>query len=194
MPTLALPLMVLLVALTRLVPHPPNFAAVGALALFAGYTSRSALGLVFPLIALLTSDILGHLLGVPGMGFYGIVGMGTVYGSFFLVALIGRATVTQTARARNRAWVVSSLAASSVAGATVFFLVSNFGVFLGGMYPPTWSGLAACYLAALPFFTNTLAGDLFYSLLLFGTAWSLGKVNRNGLTRPDLAVLAKFAE
>jgi hypothetical protein len=51
----------------------------------------------------------------------------------------------------------------------LFFAVTNFGTWtLSGMYPLTFSGLAACYVAAIPFFQNTVAGDLFYSGLLFG--------------------------
>jgi hypothetical protein len=58
---------------------------------------------------------------------------------------------------------------ASVAGSIVFFLVSNFGTWaLSGMYAHTLTGLAACYAAAIPFFQNTLAGDLFYATLLFG--------------------------
>jgi hypothetical protein len=58
---------------------------------------------------------------------------------------------------------------AAVASSVLFFLITNFGTWtLSGMYPMTASGLAACYVAAIPFFQNTIAGDLFYSGLLFG--------------------------
>lgn len=192
MPTMSLSLIVALVAFSRLLPHPPNFAAIGALALFAGYTSRSALGVALPLVALFLSDLVGHLLAVPGMGFYSPITMLCVYGGFACVAAIGRLTVTQTSQSRSRLAVAGHLGAGTLAGATVFFLLSNFGVFLGGAYGWSFDGLARCYIAALPFFSNTLAGDIFFSFILFGAAWSVGKVNRTGLTRTESAALVKF--
>ena len=62
-----------------------------------------------------------------------------------------------------------SVAAGSVASSVLFFIVTNFGTWATGeLYPPTLAGLTACYVAAIPFFQNTLAGDLFFSALLFG--------------------------
>ena len=59
--------------------------------------------------------------------------------------------------------------ASALASSVLFFIVTNFGVWaIGTMYPMTLAGLAACYVAAIPFFQNTVAGDLFYATLLFG--------------------------
>jgi hypothetical protein len=58
---------------------------------------------------------------------------------------------------------------AAVAGSVSFFIITNFGMWLfSGFYPLTPAGLAACYVAAIPFFQNTLAGDLFYATLLFG--------------------------
>ena len=72
-------------------------------------------------------------------------------------------------KAAVRLLPVAVLAVLAVAGSALFFLVSNFGTWaLSGMYPHTAAGLAACYVAAIPFFQNTLAGDLFYATLLFG--------------------------
>ena len=63
---------------------------------------------------------------------------------------------------------------ASLAGSVLFFLLSNFGVWLDGtLYPLTTAGLYTCYVAAIPFFRNTLLGDLFYAGLLFGSfAWA----------------------
>ena len=143
---------IVLAAALRLVPHPPNFTPIGAMALFGGaYLGRQWLALAAPLGALLLSDLV--------LGFHG--GMPFVYGSVALIALIGWAVARQK--------TPLAIAGAALASSVLFFAVTNFGVWLtSGMYPATLSGLAACYVAAIPFFQNTLAGDLFFSALLFG--------------------------
>ena len=139
-------------AALRLVPHPPNFSPIDAMALFSGaYLGRRWVAFVAPLAALLLSDLV--------LGFYH--GMATVYATVALLVLIG--------------WWLSArrtplrIAAAAVAGSVTFFVVTNFGMWLfSGFYPLTSAGLAACYAAAIPFFQNTVAGDLFYAALLFG--------------------------
>jgi hypothetical protein len=139
-------------AVLRLVPHPPNFSPIDGIALFSGaYLARRPIALAAPLAALFLSDLV--------LGFYH--GMATVYASVALVVVIG--------------WSVSSrrtplrVAGAAVASSVVFFAITNFGMWLfSGFYPVTYAGLVACYTAAIPFFQNTLAGDLFYTTLLFG--------------------------
>jgi hypothetical protein len=134
------------------VPHPPNFSPIDAMALFSGaYLGRRWIAFVAPLAALLVSDLV--------LGFYH--GMATVYATVALIVVIG--------------WWLSSrrspvrIAAAAVGSAVTFFVVTNFGMWLfSGFYPVTYAGLAACYAAAIPFFQNTVAGDLFYAALLFG--------------------------
>jgi len=140
-------------AAMRLVPHPPNFAPIAAMALFSGaQMPKRALSFVVPFAALAISDV---LLG----GFY--PGMNFVYASFALTVLIGWAI----ARRKNPLMIGAAAVASSV----LFFILTNFGMWLfSGIYPVTREGLIACYVAAIPFFQNTLAGDLFYTALLFG--------------------------
>lgn len=144
---------ILAAAALRLVPHPPNFSPIAAMALFAGaYMPRKLLAFVAPFGALILSDI---ALG----GFY--PGMNFVYLSFALTVLIGWAV------ARRKTPL--TIGAGAVAGSVLFFVLTNFGMWLfSGIYPLTSAGLAACYVAAVPFFQNTLAGDLFYTALLFG--------------------------
>ena len=68
---------------------------------------------------------------------------------------------------------VSSIALSSISGSLIFFLVTNFGVWISGaMYPKSLFGLIECYTLALPFFGNSLVGDLVYCTVLF-TSYSL---------------------
>jgi hypothetical protein len=139
-------------AALRLVPHPPNFSPIDAMALFSGAClARRWIAFVAPLAALLLSDLI--------LGFY--PGMLFQYAAVVAVALLGMAALSRVTVARL---VVTALASS-----VCFFLVSNFGVWLvGGMYPHTPAGLGACYAAGIPFFQNTVAGDMFYTALLFG--------------------------
>ena len=149
---LALLSAILAAAAMRLVPHPPNFTPVGAMALFSGaYFGRRGLAFVAPLGALLVSDL--------ALGFYH--GMATVYSSVVLIVLIGWAL------SKHRSfWRVG---AAALASSMLFYIVTNFGMWLSsGIYPHTLAGLEACYVAAIPFFQNTVAGDLVYSALLFG--------------------------
>lgn len=139
-------------AALRLVPHPPNFSPIDSMALFSGaYLGRRWVAFVAPLAALLLSDLV--------LGFYH--GMATVYATVALIVMIG--------------WWVSSrrtplrIGAAAVVSSVVFFVITNFGMWLfSGFYPLTYAGLVACYTAAIPFFQNTIAGDLFYAVLLFG--------------------------
>ncbi len=139
-------------AALRLVPHPPNFAPIGAMALFSGaQLGRRPLAFAAPLGAMLLSDAL--------LGFH--TGMVFVYASVALIVLLGSAALKRVS--------VLRLAGAAVASSVLFFVITNFGTWLlSGIYPMTASGLAACYVAAIPFFQNTVAGDLFYAGLLFG--------------------------
>ena len=139
-------------AALRLVPHPPNFSPIDAMALFSGaYLGRRGLAFVAPLAALLLSDLV--------LGFYH--GMATVYAAVALIVAIG-----WWVSSRRSAWRIGTAA---VASSVSFFVITNFGMWLfSGFYPVTYAGLIACYTAAIPFFQNTIAGDIFYAVLLFG--------------------------
>jgi hypothetical protein len=149
---LALLSAILLAAVLRLVPHPPNFTPIGAMALFGGaYFGRRWPAFVAPLGAMLLSDAI--------LGFYS--GFWITYLAVALIVLIGWLALSRVSPLR--------VAGAAVVSSMIFFLVSNAGTWaLSGMYPHTADGLAACYVAAIPFFQNTLAGDLFYATLLFG--------------------------
>jgi hypothetical protein len=144
--------MILAAALSRLIPHPPNMASVSAVALFGGaYLSDRRLAFAVPLAALFLSDLM--------LGFY--PHMEVVYLSFALIVCIGQSLRT------NRS--VPRIAGAALAGSVLFFITTNFSVWaFGSLYPKTVEGLAACYVAAIPFFWNTIQGDLFYTALLFG--------------------------
>jgi hypothetical protein len=144
--------LVLAAAATRLLPHPPNMTSVTALALFGGaYFSKRWLAFAVTLLALLVSDLV--------LGFY--PHMEVQYLSFALVVCIG--FVLQRRRS------VAAVAGAALASSVVFFVLTNLGVWaFSALYPKTIAGLISCYVAALPFFRNTLLGDLGYTTLLFG--------------------------
>jgi hypothetical protein len=162
--TTALVLFILLAAFTRLIPHAPNFTAIGALALFGGaYFADKKWAIAVPLLALYLSDIaLNTLLYrayYPGLSF--LVPSPWIYGAVLGIVLLGHALLRRPA--------VPTVLVSSLTASTLFFLVTNLAVWIdSAMYPRTLSGLLLCYEAALPFFGNTLAGDLVYSTVLFG--------------------------
>ena len=144
-------------AALRLLPHPLNFAPIGAMALFGGaHLRHRGWALALPLGAMLLSD--AALEATTGWGFHRL--MPAVYGSFALIVVLGFLL-------RSRPGVLP-VASAAVGASVLFFTTTNFAVWAQlDTYPPTAAGLAACYVAALPYFWNTLAGDLFYSAVLF---------------------------
>jgi hypothetical protein len=146
----------------RFVPHWHNFTPMAALALFAGCYLSGRVGLILAFGAMAFSDILGHVFGVPGMGFYNQATMLTVYLAIAATAMVGRALQGRVN--------VANVTAGSVAGTVIFFLSTNFVCWLDPLmdYPLTMGGIVKCYALALPFAFNTLVGDLFYSGVLFG--------------------------
>lgn len=143
-------------AASRLLPHPPNFAPVAAMALLGGaHFADRRLAFVLPLAVMFVSDLL--------LGLHSLIPV--VYGTFVLVTIIG----LQLRKRRT----VGSVAVAAVSSSVLFFVVTNFAVWAQGtLYPRTASGLVAAYVAAIPFFRNTLAGDLFFTAVLFG-GWAL---------------------
>ena len=157
---------VLLAALARLLPHPPNFAPVAAVALFAGaHFSRKGWAFAVPLAAMLLSDVY--------LGFHSLTLV--VYGAF--AASVGIGLLLRHRRS------LPAIASASLTSSVLFFVVTNSAVWaFGTLYPKTAAGLAACYVAAIPFFHNTLAGDAFYAAVLFG-GWALAE-RKYPLLRP----------
>jgi hypothetical protein len=144
--------LILLAAAVRIAPHPWNFTPVGAMALFSGAVLKDRrLAFLFPLAALFAGDLF--------IGFHKLIPI--VYASFLINVAIGLWL-------RDRR-TVARISLATLLGAIQFFLITNLAVwqFLSG-YPHTASGLIACYIAGVPFFWNTLAGDAAYTVLLFG--------------------------
>lgn len=136
-----------------LIALPPNVAPVAAMAMFGGAYLPRRVAVALPLAAMLLSD--------AAIGFYTPAIMASVYVSFAVSACIGLLL-------RNRA-NVARIAAGSLAGSCIFFLVTNGAVWaFGTMYAPTFPGLLDSYLAGLPFFRNTILGDLAFAGTMFG--------------------------
>ena len=130
----------------------PNVSPVTALALFSGvFLADRRLALMVPVIVMFCSDL---VIGLHDTILF-------VYGAFVLVGLFGIALA-----GRPSGGIVF---AASLFSSLIFFLVTNFGVWLvAGYYPLTFEGLITCYIAAVPFFHYSLAGDLFFVGVLFG--------------------------
>lgn len=138
-------------AALRLLPHIPNVAPVGAIALFGGAVLGWRLAMWLPLLVMVISDLV--------LGFY--PGIAFTWAGFVFIALYGRLL--------RRAPLPAKVLVGALGSGVIFFIVSNFGVWLSsGMYPSTLEGLAQCYVMGLPFLRATLLGDLAYSVVLFG--------------------------
>ncbi|WP_290660932.1 DUF6580 family putative transport protein [Ignavibacterium sp.] len=149
---LVVTLMVFAAAFVRLIPHPPNFAPIAAIALFGGaYFNKKSLAFAVPLSAMFLTDAI--------IGFHS--GMWIVYLSFALIVVIGMLMLKKVN--------VKNVVLASVTASISFFFITNFGVWaFGTMYPKNIAGLIECYIAAIPFIQNTLIGDLFFSGIMFG--------------------------
>lgn len=160
-----LALLVFVTAFSRLIPHPSNFAPVGAMALFgAAHFRQRYLAFIIPIVAMWLSDLALNNL-IYGEYFDHFVwfynGFHWTYAAFILIGLLGLLLLKKISF-KNA--VLASLSAS-----ILFFIVSNFGVWASGtMYPKDATGLISCYAAGLPFLKNTMMGDLVYSGFMFG--------------------------
>jgi len=147
-------LLILIGVSLRLLPHPPNFAPIAAIALFGGVYFSRKIAFILPMAALIISDIF--------IGYYKFSLMIFVYGSFLLCVILGFWLK------KHKKWY--TVGGSAILCAVLFFLITNFAVWVfTPWYPKTLFGLFQCYLMALPFFKNTLLGDLFYVTSFFGT-------------------------
>lgn len=163
--------LIVLAALSRLLPHPPNFTAIASIGLFAGAViNHKLLRIIVPFAAMFITDLFinnviyaefqqGFTLFTEGFLF--------IYIPIILIALFGNKIISSIN--------IKNTVLGSILASLVFFIVSNFGVWVGGVnYPLSIEGFIACYVAAIPFFFNTLLGTLFFSGVIFG-AYSLAE-------------------
>ncbi len=136
--------------LSRLIPHPPNLTAVVGVSLLGAYAIRSPwLAALIPVAVMGLADI---VLGWHSSALFTYAGM-------LAGVLIGRGLLPQL--------TVLRLGAAALLASLAFFLISNFGVYLGGYYGFGLDGLIACYVAAIPFWGLSLVGDLASTAILF---------------------------
>lgn len=148
-----------LTALSRLLPHLPNVTPIAAMALFGGvYLRNRRVAFFLPIAAMFVSDV------VLGFTVYGTVllkSQPVVYLCMLMTVVIGRFVWDKRS--------ILKIASAIFASAVMFYVVTNFAVWaFDALYPKTWSGLIACYTAAIPFFRNSLIGDLAFAVVLFG--------------------------
>ena len=138
-------LFIIVAALMRLIPHPPNFVPITAIAIFAGVKFNNIkIAYAIPISIMLISDLF--------IGFYSISLF--VYLAFILI-------ITYSSLIKK--YSLKNIILSSV----MFFVITNFGVWLMGGYPKSIEGLVLCYTMAIPFFTNSIIADLFFSAILY---------------------------
>ena len=150
-------------AVARLMPHPPNFATVGATSLFAGARLPVWQAYLVPLALMAVTDPILSVAVYHQPAFW--KGQIFAYLSFLIAVWLGRHL-----RATES---IPRIAALSVVNSMQFFLLTNFGSWLWFPgYASTAAGLASCYVAAIPFFGWTLASDLLFTGVFFGLhAW-----------------------
>lgn len=143
----------------RFLPHLPNFTPLAAIALFGGVYLSKRISLILPISAMIISDLF--------LGFYSWRLMTFVYLSFLICVFLGF-------KLKNyKKWY--TVLGYSLLGSVIFYILTNFAVWIfTSWYPKTFEGLIQSYLMALPFFRNTLAGDLFYTSLFFGVYEGIG--------------------
>lgn len=169
-------------AVTRIIPHYPNFTAVGAAALFGGAYLRKNYAILIPIVALFVSDLfLNNLIyanqfpnNYDGFVFFEASSLWG-YAAFIAIAWMGSRFIRQGK--------VLSIIGTSVGASVLFFLVSNFSAWLGSaLYAKTIAGLLMAYAAGIPFFWNTLAGDFFFVAIFFGS-YALARSTFPGFAR-----------
>jgi len=143
-------ILILVGILLRFAPHEPNFTPVAAIAIFSGVYLNKKYSFLIPLALMIASDL--------ALGLHNVVVF--TWGSFIVVTFLGL-------------WVkkhksVSRIFAGSVISSVIFYVISNFGVWLMGWYPRDLTGLINCYVMALPFLRNFTLGTLVYSAVFFG--------------------------
>ena len=132
-------------ALSRFIPHPPNFTSLIALSFYVPVI----LGISYIPVLILSFAITDIFIGYHTGTFF-------TWGSVFLIGLISQLF----------AKTLTSRISGALIGAVIFFIVTNFGVLMSGMYGHTFDGIIKCYTLAIPFFTYSLISTLLFSCLI----------------------------
>jgi hypothetical protein len=158
--------LLLLTVASRLIPHPANFAPMGAMALFgSAYFNRKYLALLLPILAIWLSDLfINNVIYAqyyPSFTWF-YEGFYWQYGTYLLIGLVGLLIFKSVNPKR--------ILTGGLVSTLLFFIITNFGCWIGSAtYPQNFSGLMECYAMGIPFLKGTLLGDLFYCCVLFGS-------------------------
>ena len=149
----------------RLLPHPPNFTPMAAIALFAGFIFiKRYMAVVAVISTMLLCDYFAF--GSLSASWFGSKSMFVVY-----IALLFPVVFKNFLQKKLG---VLRIFGAALASSSVFFLATNFAVWaFSPMYEKTLEGLVLCYTMAIPFFQNTVAGDLIWSGAIFGAYFAL---------------------
>ena len=144
-------ILIIILAFSRLIPHPPNFTPILGMAVFAGAVfDKKVYSFLILLLAMILSDLF--------LGFHS--SMFAIYFAICLNVVIGIYFINTI--------YYSKIFISLVSGSLVFFIITNFTVwFFSGMYPYSLEGLLACYTMGLPFLQNTIISSVLYGVGAF---------------------------
>jgi len=157
----------------RFLPHPPNFSPIAAISIFSGVYLASKISLLLPVTILFLSDIF--------LGFYELPVMISVYICFLISVFLGR-WLQRRKTFKNTIFI-------SLLSSVIFFVITNLAVWaFTPWYPHNSVGLVQCFIMALPFFRNTVLGDLFYVFLLFGSYEFILRYLKNLLKIKEVSV------
>lgn len=147
-----------ILAMSRIIPHPPNFTPILASAIMAPLLMNDRMfGIAIPILGMFIADV------VIGFHPYQLV----IYLTIATIGLVSTMQVNYT-----------KLAVLSVSSSVWFFLTTNFAVWLAwDYYPKSFEGLITCYTMAIPFFTNTLISTILFTALLTFTIKPIRKAN-----------------
>ena len=162
-------IIILLAAFTRIMPHPPNFSPMAAIGLFgAAHFSKKWQAFFIPLAGIWLSDLVINNYVYNSSTFIWF------YGGFYWQYLSYAIIIVAGLFIFNKSISAGKTVGAFLSSSGIFFLISNFGVWAGGlMYPKNIGGLLACYTAGIPFIHNTILSDALFTTLLFGTYYLL---------------------
>jgi len=144
-------IMMTLLIISRMISDIPNFTATIALIMFTSYLIRDKFQSV---LVILVSQIISDLyIGIYSSMFF-------VYGAYVFIALLSPIIMNKLS--------FKSVLISSLVTPTIFYIVSNFGVWItGSTYPLSLDGLIMCYVAGIPFFDETLLSTVVFSVTIY---------------------------
>lgn len=166
--------------LARLLPHFPNFAPMGALALFAAaFYKRKYLAVIIPALAWWLSDLYLNNTVYSTSEQFVLFTADQLFSAFALASIVGLGILLF--KKMNAVKVLLG----SISASLVFFLISNFGVWMQGiLYPKTFNGLIECYTMAIPFYRGTFISDLVFSTVFFGVMYLLNSYEKENKLNP----------